>query len=34
MTDWDPVAFEEGMIADMRANGGAVTTGPLASRWR
>lgn len=32
MTDWDPVAFEEGLIADMRANGGAVTTGPLAGR--
>lgn len=32
MTDWDPVAFEEGLIADMRANGGAVTKGPLAGR--
>lgn len=32
MTDWDAVAFEEGLIADMRANGGAVTTGPLAGR--
>jgi deazaflavin-dependent oxidoreductase (nitroreductase family) len=30
MTDWDPNAFEDGLIADMRAHGGAVTTGPLA----
>ncbi len=30
MTDWDPAAFERGLIADMRANDGAVTTGPLA----
>jgi deazaflavin-dependent oxidoreductase (nitroreductase family) len=30
MTDWDPAAFENDMIADMRAHGGAVTTGPLA----
>ena len=29
MTDWDPEAFENGLIADMRAHGGAVTTGPL-----
>jgi len=28
--DFDPAAFEEGLIADMRAHGGAVTTGPLA----
>lgn len=32
MTDWDPVAFEVGLIADMRANRGAVTTGPLAGQ--
>ena len=32
MTDRDPGAFEERLIADMRANGGAVTTGPLAGR--
>lgn len=32
MTDRDPVAFEEGLIADMRTNGGVVTTGPLAGR--
>lgn len=30
MTDRDPIAFENAMIADMRANGGAVTAGPLA----
>jgi deazaflavin-dependent oxidoreductase (nitroreductase family) len=30
MTDWDPEAFTRGMIADMRANNGAVTSGPLA----
>jgi deazaflavin-dependent oxidoreductase (nitroreductase family) len=30
MADWDPEAFENAMIADMRAHGGAVTTGPLA----
>ncbi len=29
MTDWDPAAFETALIADMRANGGAVTSGPL-----
>lgn len=32
MTDWDPVAFEEGLIADMRAHGGVVTSGPLAGQ--
>ncbi len=32
MTDWDPVAFENGLIADMRANGGAVTMGSLAGQ--
>jgi deazaflavin-dependent oxidoreductase (nitroreductase family) len=30
MSDWDVAAFEEALIADMRAHGGAVTTGPLA----
>lgn len=30
MTDWDPEAFENALIDDMRANGGAVTTGPMA----
>jgi len=30
MTDWDPAAFEDNLIADMRAHGGAVTTGQLA----
>lgn len=29
MTDWDESAFEDGLIADMRAHGGAVTGGPL-----
>lgn len=29
MTEFDPNAFEEGVIADMREHGGAVTTGPL-----
>ncbi len=26
----DPASFEDGLIADMRAHGGAVTAGPLA----
>ena len=30
MTDWDGDAFENAMIADMRAHDGAVTSGPLA----
>lgn len=30
MTDFDPEAFENTLIADMRAHGGAVATGPLA----
>jgi deazaflavin-dependent oxidoreductase (nitroreductase family) len=30
MPDWDPEAFENNMIADMRAHGGKVTQGPLA----
>lgn len=30
MTAFDPEAFENGLIEDMRAHGGAVTTGPLA----
>lgn len=30
MTEWDRDAFESAMIADMRAHGGAVTSGPLA----
>ena len=30
MTDSDASAFEDQLIADMRAHGGAVTTGPLA----
>jgi deazaflavin-dependent oxidoreductase (nitroreductase family) len=30
MTDIDYAAFEAALIADMRANGGAVTQGPMA----
>lgn len=30
MTDTAPLTFEDGIIADMRAHGGAVTSGPLA----
>lgn len=30
MAEWDRDAFENAMIADMRANDGAVTSGPLA----
>ena len=30
MTDWDRDAFENAMIADMRAHDGVVTSGPLA----
>lgn len=30
MTDFDPNAFENAVIEDMRAHGGAVTSGPLA----
>ena len=30
MTDFDPVAFENALIEDMRAHGGKVTTGPMA----
>jgi deazaflavin-dependent oxidoreductase (nitroreductase family) len=30
MSDWEQAAFENAMIADMRAHGGRVTTGPLA----
>jgi deazaflavin-dependent oxidoreductase (nitroreductase family) len=30
MADWDPKAFEDNVIADMRAHDGAVTSGPLA----
>jgi len=29
MNDWDPAAFENALIEDMRAHEGAVTTGPL-----
>jgi deazaflavin-dependent oxidoreductase (nitroreductase family) len=30
MTEFDPTAFENALIDDMRAHDGAVTTGPLA----
>ena len=30
MSDFDPTAFEDALIAQMRANDGNVTTGPLA----
>jgi deazaflavin-dependent oxidoreductase (nitroreductase family) len=29
MSDFDPAAFENALIEDMRAHGGEVTTGPL-----
>jgi deazaflavin-dependent oxidoreductase (nitroreductase family) len=29
MNDWDPAAFENALIEDMRAHDGKVTTGPL-----
>jgi deazaflavin-dependent oxidoreductase (nitroreductase family) len=32
MTDWDPEAFTRALIADMRANNGAVTSGPMAGQ--
>ena len=30
MTEFDPASFDDALIADMRANDGKVTTGPLA----
>ena len=32
MTDWDPDAWTRNMIADLRANGGTPSSGPLAGR--
>ena len=32
MTDWDPEAWTRNQIADMRANGGRPSSGPLAGR--
>lgn len=32
MTDRDAASFEDALIADMRAHGGGVTTGPMAGR--
>jgi deazaflavin-dependent oxidoreductase (nitroreductase family) len=30
MTEWDPEAWTRNLIADMRANGGVPSTGPMA----
>lgn len=32
MTDWDPEAFTRGLMEDMRAHGGEITSGPMAGR--
>jgi deazaflavin-dependent oxidoreductase (nitroreductase family) len=32
MTDWDPDAWTRDMIADLRANGGTPSSGPLVGR--
>ena len=32
MPEWDPEAFRNAVVADMRAHGGEVTTGPMAGR--
>jgi len=32
MTDWDPEAFTKALIADLRAHGGQVSSGPMAGR--
>jgi deazaflavin-dependent oxidoreductase (nitroreductase family) len=32
VTDWDPEAFTRGLVEDMRAHGGAITSGPMAGR--
>ena len=32
MADWDPAAFTRGLMADLRANGGQATSGPMAGR--
>ena len=32
MTDWDPDAWTRNMIADLRANGGTPSSGPLVGR--
>ena len=32
MADWDPEAFTRGLIEDMRAHGGEITSGPMAGR--
>ena len=31
MTDWSSPTFEDDLIADMRAHGGAITAGPFLS---
>jgi putative NADPH-quinone reductase len=30
--NWDPEAFKRALIEDMRANGGKVTSGPMAGK--
>ncbi|HEV7811178.1 MAG TPA: nitroreductase family deazaflavin-dependent oxidoreductase [Candidatus Limnocylindrales bacterium] len=32
MTDWDPEAWTRNLIADMRANGGRPSSGPMAGK--
>ena len=32
MADWDPEAFTRGLLADLRANAGRATSGPMAGR--
>ena len=32
MADWDPEAFKRGLVEDMRAHGGKVTSGPMAGK--
>ena len=32
MADWDPAAFTKGLMADLRANGGKPSAGPMAGR--
>lgn len=32
MADWDPESFTKALIADMRANGGRPSSGPLAGK--
>ena len=32
MSEWDPEAFENALLEDMRAHGGQITTGPMAGQ--